>query len=203
MEIPNEEARRVFAGGHFLRLGATQPSSIDWKRDPIVGLKTLSSEPFSCGDSRAPSEAGFLQPTEDPAVATSSLAAPVGSNITEGFFFVPGTNGAVPAEVSGFGAVFTDVDQPNGSGPGQKHGNRGSSTLIEYFGANGELLFSSFVPASPGDGSLSFFGIVFDDPCIARVRITTGDVAPGPDDSEKSDVVVMDDFIYGEPIALQ
>src|SRR4029450_3860625 len=75
MEIPNEEARRVFAGGHFLRLGATQPSSIDWKRDPIVGLKTLSSEPFSCGDSRAPSEAGFLQPTEDPAVATSSLAA--------------------------------------------------------------------------------------------------------------------------------
>jgi hypothetical protein len=131
------------------------------------------------------------------------LFAPVGSNITEGFFFVPGTDGAVPAEVSGFGAVFTDVDQPNGSGPGQKHGNRGSSTLIEYFGANGELLFSSFVPASPGDGSLSFFGIVFDDPCIARVRITTGDVAPGPDDSEKSDVVVMDDFIYGEPIALQ
>ena len=26
-----------------------------------------------------------------------------------------------------------------------------------------KLIFSSFVPASPGDASLSFFGIVFDD----------------------------------------
>ena len=69
-----------------------------------------------------------------------------------------------------------------------------ASTLIEYFGPNGELLFSSFVPASPGDGSLSFFGIVFDDPCIAHVRITTGDVALGPNDNEKHDIVVMDDL---------
>jgi hypothetical protein len=61
------------------------------------------------------------------------------------------------------------------------------------------LLFSSFVPASPGDGSLSFFGIVFDDARIARVRIRSGDVAPGPDDNGKHDIVVMDDFIYGEP----
>ncbi len=29
-------------------------------------------------------------------------------------FFIPGTNGARPATVSGFGAVFTDVDQPDG-----------------------------------------------------------------------------------------
>jgi hypothetical protein len=127
------------------------------------------------------------------------LFTPVGSNITEALFFVPGTNGTAPATVRGFGAVFTDVDQPDGSGPGQKKGNRGASTLIEYFGADGKLLFSSFVPASPGDGSLSFFGIVFKDPIIARVRITTGDTAPGPDDSEKHDIVVMDDFIYGEP----
>jgi hypothetical protein len=124
----------------------------------------------------------------------------VGSNITEALFFIPGTNGATPATVRGFGAVFTDVDQPDGSGPGKKRGNRGASTLIEYFGADKKVLFSSFVPASPGDGSLSFFGIVFDQPLIARVRITTGDVAPGPDDDEKNDIVVMDDFIYGEPV---
>jgi hypothetical protein len=124
----------------------------------------------------------------------------VGSNITEALFFIPGTNGATPATVRGFGAVFTDVDQPDGSGPSKKRGNRGASTLIEYFGADGNVLFSSFVPASPGDASLSFFGIVFDDPLIARVRITTGDVAPGPDDDEKNDIVVMDDFIYGEPV---
>jgi hypothetical protein len=129
----------------------------------------------------------------------SRLFTPVGSNITEALFFVPGTNGAIPATVTGFGAVFTDVDQPDGSGPGKKKGNRGASTLMEYFDASGKLLFSSFVPASPGDGSLSFFGIVFEDALISRVRITTGNVAPGPDDDEKNDIVMMDDFIYGEP----
>ena len=129
----------------------------------------------------------------------SRLFTPVGSNITEALFFVPGTNGAIPATITGFGAVFTDVDQPDGSGPGKKKGNLGASTLMEYFDTYGKLLFSSFVPASPGDASLSFFGIVFEDARIARVRITTGDVAPGPDDDGKSDIVMMDDFIYGEP----
>ena len=85
------------------------------------------------------------------------------------------------------------------SGPGQKKGNRGASTLIEYFDQGGQLIFSSFVPASPGDGNLSFFGIVFPDARIARVRITTGDVAPGPNDDAKNDIVVMDVFIYDEP----
>jgi len=63
-------------------------------------------------------------------------------------------------------------------------------------------LFSSFAPASPGDGSQSFFGVIYNDARIARVRITTGDVAPGPDDDSKNDIVMMDDFIYGEPQAI-
>jgi hypothetical protein len=127
------------------------------------------------------------------------LFTPVGSNVTNALFFVPGSNGNVPATVSGFGVVFTDVDQPDGSGPSQKHGNRGASTLLEFFGADGQLLFSSFVPASPGDGNQSFFGITFNDARIARVRITAGNVAPGPDDDSRNDIVMMDDFIYGEP----
>ena len=60
------------------------------------------------------------------------------------------------------------------------------------------MLFSSSVPASPGNLSLSFLGVVFEDPRIALVRITTGDTAPGPNDGRR-DIVVMDDFIYGEP----
>jgi hypothetical protein len=120
------------------------------------------------------------------------LFTPVGSRVTEGLFFVPGTNGATPATVTGFGAVFTDVDEPSGGRSG-KH-----STLIDYFDADGHRLFTGFVPASPGDASFSFFGIVFDDPRIARVRITTGESRPGPDDGKK-DIVMMDDFIYGEP----
>jgi len=133
------------------------------------------------------------------AFSPSRLFTPVGSNITEAVFFIPGTSGRQPATVRGFGAVFTDVDQPDGSGPAGKQGNRHASTLIEYFDQDGRVIFSSFVPASPGDGGLSFFGIVFDDARIARVRIETGDVAPGPNDDRHHDIVMMDDFIYGEP----
>ena len=144
----------------------------------------------------------FNNPTYNTSFSTfspSRLFTPVGSNVTEALFFLPATNGSIPAAVRGFGAVFTDVDQPDGSGPSKKRGNRGASTLIEYFGADGKVLFSSFVPASPGDASLSFFGVVFDEPLITRVRITTGDTAPGPDDDVNQDIVMMDDFIYGEP----
>ena len=133
------------------------------------------------------------------AVSPVRLFTPVGSNIKESLFFVPGSQGTVKATVNGFGVVFTDVDQPDGSGPGRKHGNRGASTLMEFFDVNGRLLYSSFAPASPGQKGLSFLGIKFADARIASVRITTGDSAPGPDDDEKHDIVMMDDFIYGEP----
>jgi len=126
------------------------------------------------------------------------LFSPIESHVTEVHFFVPGT-GSTHATTTGFGAVFTDVDHPDGDGPDKKHGNRKASTLIEYFGTDGDLLFSSFVPASPGNASLSFFGVVFNDARIARVRITSGNVAPGPNDDERRDVVMMDDFLYGEP----
>ena len=145
----------------------------------------------------------FNNPTYATTFSTFSplrLFTPVGSNITEALFFVPGFNGAFPATVRGFGAIFTDVDEPNGIGPLGRRGNpRGASTLIEYFDENAKLIFSSFVPASPGDASLSFFGIVFDEAVIARVRITTGNAAPGPNDDTENDIVMMDDFIYGEP----
>jgi hypothetical protein len=131
------------------------------------------------------------------AFSQSRLFSPIDSNVTDTLFFVPGSN-EVPATTRGFGAVFSDIDLPDGSGPGEKKGNRHASTLIEFYGTDGELLFSSFAPASPGDGNLSFFGIVFDDARIARVRITAG-ATPGPDDTRPLDVVMMDDFIYGEP----
>ena len=128
------------------------------------------------------------------------LFSPVGSNVTDTVFFVPG-GGEIPATTRGFGVVFTDIDLPDGSGPSTKNGNRHSSTLIEFFGVNGEVLFSGFAPASPGDGNQSFFGIVLDDARIARVRITAGET-PGTDDTDRLDVVMMDDFIYGEPQAI-
>jgi hypothetical protein len=197
---------------------ATGRREINWDGGGNVDVTTPPVTPFNVfldtrggqfttpgtGLSQAPPAGGpqdglaglFSNPTYGTIFSTFSplrLFTPVGSNITEAWFFVPGSNGGSPATVSGFGAVFTDVDEQDGSTP------HGASTLLEYFDAIGQLIFRGVVPASPGDGTLSFFGVVFDDARIARVRITTGNVAPGPDDDEKNDIVMMDDFFYGEP----
>ena len=137
-----------------------------------------------------------LNDTYDMAFGTLSperLFTPVGDNVVDVTFFVPGSN--APATVSGFGAVFTDVDTP--------------LSHIEYFDVAGEQLLSRSVLSTPGDGSLSFLGVKFVGGPIARVRITAGDgalLATGsPDDITQggaNDLVVLDDFIYGEPIPL-
>jgi hypothetical protein len=196
---------------------------INWDGgNPTIVTTALAPNPFDgFKNSRGalfttPDGTGFVQATpsgladatvfNNPTYATifkpfsdSRLFGVLGGTITDVDFFVPA--GGAPATTSGFGAVFSDVDKPDGSGPGEKRGNRKASTLIEYFGVNGELLFSSFVPAAPGDRGQSFFGIKFADSRIAKVRITTGNAAGGPDDGGKLDVVMMDDFIYGEPKA--
>ena len=69
----------------------------------------------------------------------------------------------------------------------------------------GGVLFSAFVPVGTGsDASLSFLGVIFDaGELISGVRITTGNTALGPNDGAGgADVVVMDDFLYGEPVAV-
>jgi hypothetical protein len=114
------------------------------------------------------------------------LFTAIDSNITDVHFFVPGSSTA--ATVDGFGAVFTDV-------------NSDDSTRIEYFAVNGELLFSQNVlPGPTNRGSLSFLGVGFNaGERVFLVRITSGDRILG---TPARDVVVMDDFIYGEPQAL-
>jgi hypothetical protein len=112
------------------------------------------------------------------------LFTAVGSNITDVTFFVPGSN--TPATVSGFGAVFTDVDLA-------------STTSIQFFN-QGNLLGSFFVPSATGNGTLSFLGVYFNGgERVSKVRITSGNSALSPNESPSLDLVVMDDFIYGEP----
>jgi hypothetical protein len=106
------------------------------------------------------------------------------------------------AATRAFAAVFSDVDQQGGGSAGQytSH-NRDASTVLEYYGVDGRLIFRSAVPASPGNASVSFFGAVFTDARIGSVRIIAGNVAPGPFDENGEDIVMMDDFVYGEPQA--
>jgi len=123
------------------------------------------------------------------------LFAPIGSNRTDAVFFVPG-GANIRALTSGFGVVFSDVDRPDGTQPGVTVDGRLASTRIRYFGAAGTLIYSTDVPASTGNATFSFFGIVFPTPEISSVRIFTGDAAL---DVARGDAVAMDDFIYGEP----
>ena len=129
---------------------------------------------------------GNLHPTFPQIFSTFSpqrLFTALDSTITETLFFVPGS--ATGATVSGFGVVFTDV-------------NRADSTKVEYFDSGGRLLFSrNVLPGPTNRGSLSFLGVGFDaGERVTMVRITSGNrIARGP----ARDVVVMDDFSYGEP----
>jgi hypothetical protein len=126
--------------------------------------------------------------------STQRIFTPTGSNVTDVTFSVPGTNGATPATVSAFGAVFSDVDLAN-------------TTSIEFFDLANASLTLLFAPqGTPGtapSATLSFIGgIANAGEQIARVRITTGNQALGAPDSNGNpvDVVVMDDFIYAEPV---
>lgn len=149
----------------------------------------------------------FQNPTYESifqAFSPQRLFSAIDSNVTETKFFVPGPGADTkPATTRGFGAIFTDVDLPDGSGPEHKNGNRKASTLIEYFGTDGGLLYKNAVPAAPGDKSVSFLGIVFSDARIDKARITSGDATPGPNDDGTHDIVMMDDFLYAEPQPLQ
>ena len=132
-------------------------------------------------------EFGEINPTYPDIFQTFSsprLFAPLGSNVTDSAFTIPGTTDQ-PAVTNAFGAVFTDVDLAGVTG-------------IEFFDIKGRSLGIYY--ADVADAGLSFIGVLFDSPIVSRARITTGNAALGPVDGGGVDVVAMDDFIYGEPL---
>ncbi|HVK13903.1 MAG TPA: VCBS repeat-containing protein [Gemmataceae bacterium] len=128
-------------------------------------------------------------PAEFAAFSPQRLFTPVGSTVTDVLFFVPGT--ATPAVVTGFGAVFADVDLA-------------SVSKLEFFDVRGRKIAEEDVPAVGGSGTFAFLGVTFTEAAVARVRITTGNTAlaasvtDAPADGR--DLVVLDDFLYGEPV---
>jgi hypothetical protein len=135
-----------------------------------------------------PVEFGNINPTYPALFAPFSaerIFTAIGSNVVDVSFFVPGTT--TPAFITGFGAVFLDVDSA-------------STTSIQFFSPSSALLGTILAPSFAGDATLSFVGGIFNSgEQIGRVRITSGNLALGPNESSTADLVVMDDFIYAEP----
>ena len=145
---------------------------------------------------------GFIQATPDGLAAEFTEASyataftafsplrlfnPLGSNLTEVTFSIPGTGGSEAAGVGAFGAVFNSVDLAD-------------TTSLAFFDPFDTLIETLFAPV----GQFSFVGLQLDPgQQIGRILITTGNAALGAsvlDDSSLGvDVVTMDDFIYQEP----
>lgn len=130
----------------------------------------------------------FGFPSDFQAFSAQRLFTAVNSNIMDVLFFEPGTNNA--ATTSAFGLIFVDVDVAN-------------STRLDFFDATNTLLFSRNALVS-GNQGFSFLGALADaGEAISRVRITSGlntIVSNGVLGNPNDDVVVMDDFLYAEPL---
>src|SRR5712691_1267072 len=141
--------------------------------------------------SGTPVEFGNINATYPGLFQTFSLPrlfTALGSNVLDVNFFVPGTT--IPALTRGFGSVFTDVDLAN-------------TTSLQFFDASNTSLGTFFVPAGPvANQSLSFLGVDFGSNIVSRVRITNGNAALGPNEAGAVDLLVMDDFLFGEPVAV-
>jgi len=132
----------------------------------------------------------FGFPFDFQAFSSQKLFTAVNSNTTDVTFFLPGTS--VAATTGAFGVIFADVEVAG-------------LTRIDFFDVNNNALFSrdALVGGSLG---LSFLGGVANaGERIGRVRITSGlntIVANGVLGNPNDDVVVMDDFLYAEPVAV-
>jgi len=149
---------------------STPGSALEVSSNAAVGMVEF--------DNLNPTYSGIFQ-----TFSPQRLFAPVGSNISDVTFFVPGST--TPSFTTGFGAVFTDVDLA-------------TSTTLQFFGVGGANLGTFSVPVA--NNGLSFLGVNFNaGEQISRVLITSGNTALGPNDGGAVDVVAMDDFIYAEP----
>ncbi len=140
-------------------------------------------------DSTLFSEVNAAYATQFAFFSANKIFAPVGSNQLDQLFQVAGQPS--PAVTRGFGIVFSDVDVAN-------------KTTIQLFAQDGSSLGVFSAPVRTDAAGLSFVGVTFDAPIIARVRITLGTGALGAGVNDISaggtlDLVVLDNVIYGEP----
>jgi len=164
--------------GNFFNVNSTRGALLS---TPGAGLR-VSDNNFSDIDPSYAAQFNNFSPVRTFAAS--------GSNVMDVLFNLAGTQ--QPGGVTGFGAVFSDVDVQG-------------STTLELFDSTGVSLAVVPVPTRSDATGLSFLGVLApQNRAIARVRITLGngnllagnlDISAGG----TQDLVVVDDFLYGEP----
>ncbi|MFO1321460.1 MAG: PEP-CTERM sorting domain-containing protein [Burkholderiales bacterium] len=141
----------------------------------MVSSKAASGEPIAFGS-----------PGDFVAFSAERMFAPIGTLTTEITFFDP-VHPAVRATTNAFGAVFEDVEE------------RGGKMVFQDLAGN--ALLSLDIPRG-GNAGLSFAGATFASAVVGKVVITVGNAVLNADGTfgPGTDGVVMDDFIYGEPV---
>jgi hypothetical protein len=180
--VPDSLAAPSFLPPHFFNTNIGTRARGAYFSTPGDGVQVSADRDNPFG---ALTSFGNLNPTyvtSFPPFSAERIFSPIGSNVVDLTFFVPGSN--TPAVVRGFGAVYIDVD-------------RQENTAFEYFDINDHSLGVYATPVQ-NNGHV-FLGVLFDSPVVHRVRIEYGNSALGPNDSGTVDVAVMDDFIYAEP----
>jgi Bacterial Ig-like domain (group 3) len=136
-----------------------------------------------------------------PAFSANNTFAMFNDNTIDFSFVLPSNHNTTPLQAGarGFGAIFINSRTPN-------------TSSIEYF-HGAQSLGKFFVPTSNSAGDPEFLGILFGSPIVTKVTLTLGtDVlfnfdganvsASGVNNPPTHNLVVTDDFVYPEPIAL-
>lgn len=130
----------------------------------------------------------FGQPNDFVPFSPERLFTPVGGNTFDVHFFDPADQ-ITPALSRGLGVVFSDVEEAN-------------ITSMTFYDIDNNVLAKRYAKTGKNQ-SLSFLGVIFDEAVIASVSFEVGSsIFDGDGFLDPGDKVVMDDFIFGEPVPI-
>ncbi|WP_395344840.1 hypothetical protein PN836_008780 [Ningiella sp. W23] len=146
----------------------------------LVSSTAASGQPIAFGFDR------FL-----PRFSEERLFSPVGGTTFDINFYDP-SDQTTQATVRGFGAIFSGLDFLD-------------TAQMQFLNLAGEII-GSVNPLGTQDFDLTFAGLIFDTPEVATVRVSGGNrflSENGVFEGGSGDGFAFDDFIFGEPIAVQ